>query len=155
MTHYLSTDQLYRRILLLCSTTRQTIRAAYFVARHWPERTSNPAQMIALALVAAAHRGVDVRLLLPSYRQVLSNRRTALWFKAHLVDVRLLKAGSLHHNKLLIFDDQAAIVSTHNLTLTDFARNWNSAALITSADDVRPAITDFDIHWRLARAIKK
>ena len=96
---------------------RIDLEAAYFV----------PDALIIKALVAARHRGVEVRLIVPGKH--IDSETVRLASKAHWGE--LLKAGvavheyqpTMMHNKLLIVDDEMVSVGSTNFDIRSFQLN--------------------------------
>ncbi|HXH01359.1 MAG TPA: phospholipase D-like domain-containing protein [Xanthomonadaceae bacterium] len=96
---------------------RIDLEAAYFV----------PDALLIKALVAARHRGVEVRLIVPGKH--IDSETVRIASKAHWGD--LLKAGvgvneyqpTMMHNKLLIVDDEMVSVGSTNFDIRSFQLN--------------------------------
>jgi len=93
------------------------LEAAYFV----------PDELIIKALIAARHRGVEVRLIVPGKH--IDSETVRIASKAHWGE--LLKAGvavheyqpTMMHNKLLIVDDEMVSVGSTNFDIRSFQLN--------------------------------
>jgi cardiolipin synthase len=116
----------YRRLLLgaiQCARSRLILTTPYFV----------PDEPTLIALMMAADRGVDVKLILPEKPDHLL---TAAAGRAHFS--RLLLAGiSIHlyrpgllHAKTVTIDDAYAIIGSANLDVRSFNLNFELGALL-------------------------
>jgi cardiolipin synthase len=126
-------DPLYESLLALIFGARQRIWVVtpYFV----------PDEMLARALNLAARRGVDVRLIMP----VRSNHVSADLARASFLrDLHnaggkvLLYTPEMLHAKVVIFDDDLAIIGSANMDMRSLFLNYEVALFVWSADEVEP-----------------
>jgi cardiolipin synthase len=113
-----------------CATKRLWITHAYFA----------PNQELLDALIAAAERGVDVRLIVPSFTdsRVVLNATQATF-------TRLLKAGvkiyelkdALLHAKSVVVDSTISIIGSSNLDMRSFLHNDEVNAIVVSRDTAK------------------
>jgi cardiolipin synthase A/B len=125
-------DPLYESLLALIFSADKRIWVVtpYFV----------PDEMLARALNLAARRGVDVRLIVPAR----SNHITADLARAgYLRDLHnaggkvLLHAPGMLHAKVVIFDDDLAIIGSANMDMRSLFLNYELALFIRSESQVR------------------
>jgi cardiolipin synthase A/B len=125
-------DPLYESLLALIFSADKRIWVVtpYFV----------PDEMLARALNLAARRGVDVRLIVPAR----SNHITADLARAgYLRDLHnaggkvLLHAPVMLHAKVVIFDDDLAIIGSANMDMRSLFLNYELALFIRSETQVR------------------
>jgi cardiolipin synthase A/B len=98
-----------------------------------------PDEMLARALNLAARRGVDVRLIMP----IRSNHVSADLARAsYLRDLHnaggqvLLYTPEMLHAKVVIFDDQLAIIGSANMDMRSLFLNYEVALFVWSAGEV-------------------
>lgn len=124
-------DPLYESLLALIFGARERIWIVtpYFV----------PDEMLLRALTLAARRGVDVRLIVP-YR---SNHISADLARAsYLRDLHnaggrvLLYTAEMLHAKVVIFDDQLAIIGSANMDMRSLFLNYEVSLFVPSPDEV-------------------
>ena len=125
-------DPLYESLLALIfsASKRIWVVTPYFV----------PDEMLARALNLAARRGVDVRLIVPAR----SNHITADLARAsYLRDLHnaggkvLLYAPVMLHAKVIIFDEDLAIVGSANMDMRSLFLNYEMALFLWSPSQVR------------------
>ncbi|HLF57324.1 MAG TPA: cardiolipin synthase, partial [Thermoanaerobaculia bacterium] len=98
-----------------------------------------PDAPLLLALRSAAHRGVDVRLLVPARGDSLYVAAAARAFFDELLDsgVRIWEYGpAMLHAKTLVVDDELAMVGSANLDNRSFRLNFEIAAAIYGREAV-------------------
>jgi cardiolipin synthase len=125
-------DPLYESLLALIFAAEHRIRIVtpYFV----------PDEMLARALNLAARRGVDVCLIVP----VRSNHPTADLARAsYLRDLHnaggrvLLYTPVMLHAKVVVFDDQLAIIGSANMDMRSLFLNYELALFVWSRPQVQ------------------
>jgi cardiolipin synthase len=100
-------------------------------------------------LVAAAHRGVSVRVLLDrAFSGAERNRSAADYLAARGVKVKWAPAGYIYHIKTTTFDAQTSDISTANL-VSKYYRSTRDAEIIDSApSQVRAIEQTFSNDWK-------
>ena len=102
------------------------------------------------ALIAAAKRGVDVRILmeLNPYGGTTTNvdlfnavKGTPVKMKWSSFDFRFT------HEKSLVIDDQIAFIMTHNITSSSFNANREYGVIVSRAEDVAEIIKVYEADW--------
>jgi cardiolipin synthase len=124
-------DPLYESLLALIFGARDRIWIVtpYFV----------PDEMLLRALSLAARRGVDVRLIVP----IRSNHLSADLARAsYLRDLHngggrvLLYTPEMLHAKVVIFDDQLAVIGSANMDMRSLFLNYELSLFVWSPDEV-------------------
>ena len=124
-------DPLYESLLALIFSARDRIWVVtpYFV----------PDEMLARALSLAARRGVDVRLIVPAR----SNHISADFARAsYLRDLHnaggqvLLYTPVMLHAKIVVIDDQLAVIGSANMDMRSLFLNYEVALFVCSRPDV-------------------
>jgi cardiolipin synthase len=125
-------DPLYESLLglIFAAQRRIWIVTPYFV----------PDEMLARALNLAARRGVDVRVIVP----VRSNHPSAdLARSSYLRDLHneggrvLLYTPVMLHAKVVVFDDQLAIIGSANMDMRSLFLNYEVALFVWSRPQVQ------------------
>ena len=102
------------------------------------------------ALIAAAKRGVDVRILmeLNPYGGTTTNvdlfnavKGTPVKMKWSSFDFRFT------HEKSLVIDDQIAFIMTHNITSSSFNANREYGVIVSRAEDVAEIVKVYEADW--------
>jgi cardiolipin synthase len=107
------------------ATERIYIVTPYFV----------PDQAIMMALRAAAYRGVDVRLLLPSRSDLPFVQLAGRSYYDPLLEagVRIFEyTGAVLHAKMLLFDRDWAVIGSANMDIRSFRLNFEAGCFIYS-----------------------
>jgi cardiolipin synthase len=129
-------DPLYESLLALIFSARERIWVVtpYFV----------PDEMLARALNLAARRGVDVRLIVPARSNHLSAdlARASYLRDLHNAGGRvLLFAPVMLHAKVVILDDQLAIIGSANMDMRSLFLNYEVAVFVWSRSHVEQLAT--------------
>ena len=102
------------------------------------------------ALIAAAKRGVDVRVLMELNPYGGGTTNVDLYTAVKNTPVKMRWASydfRFTHEKSLVIDDQLAFIMTHNITASSFTSNREYGVLDTRPDDVAEIIKVFEADW--------
>ena len=129
-------DPLYESLLALIFAARSRIWVItpYFV----------PDEMLARALNLAARRGVDVRLIVPARSNHIS---ADLARASYLRDLHnaggkvMLHAPLMLHAKVVIFDDELAVIGSANMDMRSLFLNYELALFLWSQSQVEEIAT--------------
>lgn len=135
--------ELYHAQAIGLSRTRVWITNPYFI----------PSQTIESALVLAALRGVDVRLLLPK-----KSDSTLVAMASHSYYGTLLQAGvrifeyeqGFVHAKTMVIDDWVSTIGSANMDMRSFNLNWELNAFVFDADLCRTVSKHFRVDLEAA-----
>lgn len=104
-------------------------------------------------LVAAAARGVTVRILLDKdFSGARANRSAAAYLAAHGVKVRWAPAGYIYHIKTTTFDGRTSDISTANLVSKYYATTRDAEIIDSNRSQVRAVEQTFSNDWRAGSA---
>lgn len=124
-------DPLYEAILLLIFSARKRI---WIVTPYYV-----PDEMLSKALVLAARRGVDTRLIIPAH----SNHLTADLARASYIrDLHnaggkvLLYTPEMLHAKAVVLDDSLAMIGSANMDMRSLFLNYELALFVSSAREI-------------------
>lgn len=130
-------DGLYApRALELIGGARDTLRLAIFQVRYYPRYPQSPANRLLEALIAAAGRGVDVRVCVDNTDAAhlrennAANLEVARRLAAGGVTVFLSRAESTMHAKFLVADRQALLLGSANWSFYALGRNREANLLV-------------------------
>jgi cardiolipin synthase len=134
-----SDDPLYESLLSLIFAAKQRIWIVtpYFV----------PDEMLSRALNLAARRGVDVRLIVPERSNHLSADLARTGYLRDLCNAGgrvLLYRPVMIHAKVVLFDEQLAVIGSANMDMRSLFLNYELALFIYSSDLVRTAARWFE-----------
>jgi len=104
-----------------------------------------------LAILDRARSKVQVRVLLniESMGHAITkiNSRTASFLQQRGVIVKFGQVGVATHAKMVLIDDQCAIVGSHNYSKGSFTRNQECSVMIKGPEAIRPFIDYFKLLW--------
>ena len=119
----LETAKLVFAHVINAARSRVWIATPYFI----------PDPAVSTALQLAALRGVKVRVLVPKHNDSQLVRFASFWFMQELDGVGIefwqLREGFMHQ-KVMLVDDDLAIVGTHNFDNRSFLLNFEVSALV-------------------------
>jgi cardiolipin synthase A/B len=95
-------------------------------------------------LIADAHRGVDVRVILDRHLEGARNQATFSYLRAHRVHVAWAPATVTYHQKTLTVDGKTSVIMTLNMVSSDYAGTRDFAVIDTSHADVSAIVTTFN-----------
>ena len=127
--------------LSLIDSAKESIRFKIYLLTYRDART---------ALIKAANRGVDVRVLIDQepVGGGESNAESARLLKEGGVAVKWAPGAFRHnHEKSLVIDDREAMIATFNFTNSSFTKNREYAVVTTTPDVVADVAAIFDADW--------
>lgn len=127
-----------KKALELIQNCKKSIRILVFDWRWYPSEPHSPNQLFNTAIVSAHRRHVDVRALVN-----LSGAVEAL--QSLGVPVKKVFSKDLLHAKVLIIDDNIAIIGSHNYTKSAFEKNFECSVLIDDPQAVSDFINYFEV----------
>ena len=154
MGTYLTTDAFYYRIRAAIENAESDIDLAYFVINNRPDRTTNPASVIFHRLADAAARRVDVKLLIPAFNHVRTNRGPAIELARRGLTVRTMPHHIPLHLKFAMVDRAVLFVGSQNLCRKSFQRNLEAAAEIRDPASLIDGHQDFMGWWASGRVVR-
>jgi len=95
-------------------------------------------------LIAAAKRGVNVRVILDRHLERKFNTATYNYLRAHGVHVTWAPAGTTYHQKTLTVDDKTSVIMTLNMNSADYAGTRDFAVFDTAKADVAAIVATFN-----------
>ena len=95
-------------------------------------------------LIADAHRGVDVRVILDKHLEGARNQAAYSYLRGHRVHVTWAPSGVTYHQKTLTVDGKTSVIMTLNLVSADYAGTRDFAVIDTSKADVAAIIATFN-----------
>jgi cardiolipin synthase A/B len=95
-------------------------------------------------LIADAHRGVDVKVILDKHLEGARNQATYSYLRGHGVHVAWAPATVTYHQKTLTVDDKTSVVMTLNMVSSDYAGTRDFAVIDTNRADVTAIVATFN-----------
>ncbi len=134
------------------------VELALYMLRRYP--WDSPVNELTDALVAAAHRGVKVRVLLEGGEGWMESefiqgaREVATYLLLHGVEVRLDPPGPTLHAKFLVVDGEDVLVSSANWAYYSLVKNVEAGLAFLKVPDLAESLTRFFEHlWARARPL--
>ena len=130
-----------------CATKRLWITHAYFA----------PNEELLTALIDAAKRGVDVRLIVPSFTdsRVVLNATQATFTQLLNAGVKIYELkDALLHAKSVVVDGTVSIIGSSNLDMRSFLHNDEVNAIVISRDTARRMEEVFQRDQQAARPVE-
>ncbi len=116
-----------------------------------------PDEAVLTALVAAAMRGVDVRILLPRFSDslVVTAAARSYYDTVLAAGVRVFEyTPTMIHAKTMVVDDELAIIGTANLDNRSFRLNFEVSVVLYSPDEARALAAQFREDAKLSKEIR-
>lgn len=101
------------------------------------------------ALITAKNRGVAVRVLLAATSEIPDNGATATTLTNAGIPVRTL-ANPTMHAKIIVADGTAALVGSHNMSVTSLRDNREVGLIVRESGAVAPVVSQFGADWNAA-----
>lgn len=102
-----------------------------------------------------AERGVQCRMILSAAPLRIGRRRPNIETAQKLVkagwDVRIIGGRQALHEKILIIDDTATFVGSHNLSFSSATTNFDTSVLLEGPEAAEQASRIFWERWRIAQ----
>ncbi len=144
--HYLNV------VILLVHSSANTIDILMYEWKWYGHESAGGVQKLNLAYVAAARRGVKVRVLLNiesmGHNITRINTRTATFLKRYGVEIKWGQVGVVTHAKMVIIDDEVLVLGSHNYTKSAFSRNQEASIVVHGRKDILDYRKYFDDLWR-------
>jgi cardiolipin synthase len=95
-------------------------------------------------LIADAHRGVDVRVILDKHLEGARNQAAYSYLRGRRVHVAWAPATVTYHQKTLTVDDKTSVIMTLNMVSSDYAGTRDFAVIDTSHADIAAIVATFN-----------
>ena len=121
---------------------KQSIKIIVFDWRWYANDPGNPVQLFNQALVRAVRRGVRVQAVV-NYPTLVET------LKKIGVEAKKISSTNLVHAKLIIIDDTACIVGSHNFSVPAFTTNFEVSLFCDIIEIAEELSKFFDSLWQL------
>ena len=105
---------------------------------------------IAWALVAAAKRGVDVKLILDK-SNVNDGRSAKGIIVSNLIPLRIDSPSGIAHNKIIIIDKHKLITGSYNFSENAHSRNTENLLMLHSPSLCESYLYNWDKRWEVSK----
>lgn len=133
-------DKFLRKVIPHINSARESIDIIVFYWTFSIGDLEDPVTRLILALQEAVKRGVTVRILCNSF--ATGDRLTSCGFR-----VRHLYTSKLMHPKVMILDNEKAVIGSHNYTTSGFTQNMEVSVIVPLKDDKNVLTTFFNNLW--------
>lgn len=127
-------------VLSLLDEARQSIRVAMYRMSYYTGYADSLGNQLVDSLIAAAHRGLDVKVLIddnaffPASAQ--ANLQSAIRLAQHGVEVRLDAADVTTHTKMVVIDGHCVVLGSTNWNYYALERNCEVAIAFINLPDI-------------------
>lgn len=136
----ISGSQFPKDVIPLINAAKSTINIIVFDWRWYSNDPGATCQLFNQAILAAARRGVKIRV-------ITSNDKIVSILKAGGIDAKILNLSRLVHAKLMIIDENIVITGSHNYTISAFTQNLEFSVIITDENPQVGILIFFNNIW--------
>ncbi len=127
-------------VIPLVEKARKSIDIIVYEWKFYPDQIGSVCQKFNNAIVLSARRGVRVRALTRTADSVVLLKKNG-------VDARQWAGGKTLHIKLIIFDEEIAVLGSHNYTMNAFTRNHEISVALDEEIYLKSLISFFEGLW--------
>ena len=128
------------KIVPLIKRAKNSIDIVVYDWRWYPDQIGSEIQKFNNAIIDTQKRGKKVRV-------IVNSRNVVYVLSANKVEVRKLSSYRKVHTKLLIIDDDIAILGSHNYTMNAFTINYEVSVIIQDKEIVKRLKSYFENLW--------
>jgi cardiolipin synthase len=147
-----------QRVPRLIEGAQACVRVAMFQLQVKGKSARRTSRELAVKLAAKGLEGKEVRVLLnvaPGKARVAAiNRDAAKWLKERKVQVRHFGPRRICHAKIVIVDEDVAIIGSHNWGVGSFTGNFEVSVVVRDAGQVRKLAEHFDALWAVSKEMR-
>lgn len=136
----ISGSQFPKEVIPLINSAKNTINIIVFDWRWYSNDPGATCQLFNQAILAAARRGVKIRV-------ITSNDKIVEILKKGGIDAKILNLSRLVHAKLMIIDENIVITGSHNYTISAFTQNLEFSVIITDENPQVGILIFFNNIW--------
>jgi len=122
-----------KKVIPLIENARFSIDIIVYDWRWYPHESANPVQIFNQAIVQAVRRGVYVRA-------ITCPADTVEILKSLGVSAKRLNQKNLVHCKLMIIDQEIAVLGSHNYTISAFQSNYEVSIILKGRETIQRLI---------------
>lgn len=146
------------RVPAILENAQFSIKVVQFVVQIKGKSAKMSSRELGIKLAAKVRDGVRVQALLNQagggWRAPALNRQAAKWLQERSVEVRTPGPERTFHAKMIIIDDQIAIVGSHNWTPYALERNFEVSVVLRDPACVGKLARHFDQAWEASAPFK-
>lgn len=126
-----------KKVIPLIEHAKNSIDIIVFDWRWYPQDPGASCQLFNQSIVRAARRGVKVRA-------IANNDAIVNILKQVGCDAKILLTGKLVHPKMMIIDNEIAIIGSHNYTQSAFQMNYELSMILHGRENIENLIIFFN-----------
>lgn len=140
-----------KQVIPLINAAQNTIEVLMYEWKWYGHESAGGVQKLNLAIVAAARRGVKVRVLMNSeamgHAITRINSKTQSMLQRYGIESKMGNFGGVVHAKMMIIDDDYLILGSHNYTKAAFSRNNEASIIVKGREEIKPYRDYFRDLW--------
>lgn len=141
-----------QKVIPLVNGAKNKIDILMYEWKWYGHESAGGVQKLNLAVVGAARRDVKVRALLNTEHMghaiTKINSRTKSFLDRYGVKCKMGQFGGVVHAKMMLIDDNIAVVGSHNYSKAAFSRNQEVSVIINGREHILDLIDFFNDLWR-------
>ncbi len=139
-------------VVPLIVSARSNIEILMYEWKWYGHESAGGVQKLNLALVAAARRGVKIRVLMNSeamgHAITKINGRTMSFLQRYGMEVKMGQFGGVVHAKMMILDDDWLVLGSHNYSKSAFSRNQEASIAVRGREEIKRYRDFFKNLWQ-------
>jgi len=140
-----------KTVIELLRTAQRSIDIAAYTWKWYEHQANSAMQRINYAVIEKARHGVKVRARFNHEHKdhclTKENTRTAQALRRYKVETRFDGTEVMSHLKLIIIDNEIAILGSHNLSARSVTQNNETSIVIFGRESVKRFVNYFDLLW--------
>lgn len=129
-------------VIPLLEQAKRSIDVVVYDWRWYPDQVGSNCQKFNNAMVAAARRGVAIR--------VITNTAFTVKVLAGLgINAKIWQQGKIMHTKMLLVDGECAVLGSHNFTMNAFNLNQELSVVVRHEEFCKKVSDYFSSLWSL------
>ena len=129
-----------QKVIPLINQSKKTIDIVIFDWKWYADQIGAPIQRFNNSIIEAARRKKRIRV-------IANTRYTLEILKKHQIQTMEWRSRKNLHTKLLILDNQIAVIGSHNYTMNAFSLNYEVSVIINDEKAVKRLTEYFQNLW--------
>lgn len=140
-----------QKVIPLINSAKSNIDILMYEWKWYGHESAGGVQKLNLAVVGAARRDVKVRALLNTEHMghaiTKINGRTKSFLDRYGVDCKMGQFGGVVHAKMMLIDNNIAVIGSHNYSKAAFSRNQEVSVIISDRGYILDFIKFYNDLW--------
>lgn len=128
-------------VVPLVNAARSNIEVLMYEWKWYGHESAGGVQKLNLAIVAAARRGVRIKVLLNTesmgHAITKINSRTQSMLQRYGIDAQMGQFGGVVHAKMMLIDDDWLVLGSHNYSKSAFSRNQEASIAVRGREEIK------------------